>query len=105
MAGRADSIPVFDHVSAATIATSEADKAPQSAATLPPPGAGELLDSSSAKSRTVMAMSPFGRPAKRYSITLRLGSNAANSESPRDSTAVCTRSFSGTPVVFPCLAR
>ena len=34
-----------------------------------------------------------------------LGENAASSDSPSDNTAVRIRSFSGTPFVFPCLAR
>ncbi len=43
IAARASSMPFFDQVSAATMADSAADSEPHSAATLPPPGAGESL--------------------------------------------------------------
>ena len=55
-------MPFLDQVSAATMADSAADSEPHSAATLPPPGAGESLDSSSANSVRRIAFRPLGAP-------------------------------------------
>ena len=55
-------MPFFDQVSEATIADSAADSEPHRAATLPPPGAGESLDSSSANAVNRMAARPAGSP-------------------------------------------
>ena len=57
-----DSMPFLPQVSAATIAESAPDSEPQSAATLPPPGAGESLDNSSANSVRVIAANPLASP-------------------------------------------
>ena len=61
-AGRESCMPFLAQVNDATIAERAAESAPHSAATLPPPGAGESADSSSANSSSVIAFSPVGAP-------------------------------------------
>ena len=62
IAGRRPAIPFLVQVSAATMLERAAEREPQRAATLPPPGAGESLDSSSANSMREIAFSPAGAP-------------------------------------------
>ena len=87
------------------MAPSAPPSAPQSAATLPPPGAGESEESSSAKPRVVISTSDPLVSRMAYSITFFSRSKAPSSERPSERTAVCSSSRSGTPVDLPARAR
>ena len=72
--------------------------APASAATEPPPGAGDSRDTSSTKShvgRSTSGPSTVGIPS-----TFSWASNGPTSRRPMDWTAVSMRSATGTPVDF-----
>jgi hypothetical protein len=88
----------------ATIAASAPPRLPQSAATEPPPGAGESVESSSAKPREVIAMSGRSTSWMRYSMILSAGSNGVISFRPIDWIAMRTISLSGWPGEPPCFS-
>ncbi len=83
---------------------SAAPRLPISAATDPPPGAGDSVDTSSTNRAAVIDMSGDAG-AKWYSMIFFAGSNGATWSSPIDRTAISTSSRSGTPADLPCLRR
>ena len=74
---------------------------------VPPPGAGDSRDVSSAKPFTVRSISFFDlfSSSKRYSITFSRGLNSFRSSKPIDLMAICKMSSSGIPVERFCFLK
>ena len=102
--------PRFPAERLATIVLSAAPKAPITAATLPPPGAGDSDAVSSAKPFTViltslsLAASSAGS-AIRYSMTFSRGSKGLRSSRPMLLIAILRSSLSDTPTLRCCFSR
>ncbi len=75
---------------------------PMRAAAEPPPGAGESVESSSAKSRRVIPVRSTDRSATMYSMIFSPGLKGATSLRPMERTATSISSRSGRPVVLAC---
>ena len=98
------SYPFLPLVRFATIATRAPLIAEFNAATLPPPGAGVSVESSSQKPFKVRSTS-LPSSAIAYSMILSFKLNGASSSKPIDWTAVSIIIFSGKPALSPIFLR